>query len=266
MWMVEHNQVDSGELNFQHSTFNEGYDTFSSFLSFSQTWHLKHLFAQLKFKILVPMSRILFAFLIYSGISTCIPLTRLLLPRSFAGRNHNRADKLINRVAEFCLFRVFLALPSHTRFSLADSISPRTMRFPFLCVALTLTLSVSVSACASRFSSCGTSYDCCPDLLCMKTNVGINSLCIENSIPWLILCLAIPIAYQRLLRLPCFPLSWWSEWHVATVSHSSAFTLECYPCYDWYGTMHSSTLNWSIWLFLESGQISLPLEDVQGFE
>ncbi|KAG2752202.1 hypothetical protein P692DRAFT_20798609 [Suillus brevipes Sb2] len=44
------------------------------------------------------------------------------------------------------------------------------MRFPFLCVALTLTLSVSVSACASRFSSCGTSYDCCPDLLCMKTN------------------------------------------------------------------------------------------------
>lgn len=35
--MVEHNQVDSGELNFQHSTFNEGYDTFSSFLSFSQT-------------------------------------------------------------------------------------------------------------------------------------------------------------------------------------------------------------------------------------
>jgi hypothetical protein len=34
--MVEHTQVDSGELDFQHSTFNEGHDTFSK-LSFSQT-------------------------------------------------------------------------------------------------------------------------------------------------------------------------------------------------------------------------------------
>ncbi|KIK45804.1 hypothetical protein CY34DRAFT_801107 [Suillus luteus UH-Slu-Lm8-n1] len=42
------------------------------------------------------------------------------------------------------------------------------MRFPFLCISLTLTLSVSVSACAHRFSSCRTSYDCCSDLLCMK--------------------------------------------------------------------------------------------------
>jgi hypothetical protein len=75
MWMVEHDLVDSGEMNLQRST---RVTTLSPFVRPFQT-----LFTQLT---LIQISRILLVPFIYLGISTCNPLTCLLWPRSFAGR------------------------------------------------------------------------------------------------------------------------------------------------------------------------------------